>query len=123
MIWRKSDKYSLKFEKMIGKKISYLRLSSGLSLNELGKLIGVSGIQMSKYENAVDHISAGRLFFVLKILGVDVSDFIDDVSRLWGVELENHNKKLFQSFIRGIIKLDEDDLPIVSNFANNFNSE
>lgn len=49
----------------------------GLTQQQLADLIGVTYQQAHKYERGINRVSAGRLFGIAKVLGVDVSFFYD----------------------------------------------
>ncbi|MGX4743122.1 helix-turn-helix domain-containing protein [Providencia rettgeri] len=66
----------------IGKKIKHYRLTRGLSGNELGRMIGVSQQQISRYENGVSTLSFYMLNKILKSFELDNSEinvFFDEV--------------------------------------------
>ena len=48
------------------------RTMLGLTLQQVGELVGVTRRQMYKYEKGTDRISAGRLHALARALGVDV---------------------------------------------------
>jgi transcriptional regulator with XRE-family HTH domain len=50
---------------------------SGLTQQALADLIGVTYQQAHKYENGVNRISAGRLYMIARVLGVDVGYFFE----------------------------------------------
>ncbi len=61
------------FYKELGKRIEYYRKASGLSLEELGKRIGVGKSTVRKYEQAMIKVSHERLEAISNALGIDVS--------------------------------------------------
>src|SRR2546423_11633147 len=61
----------------IGQKLRALRLDSGLSQGDLGKMAGVTFQQLQKYEKGVNRISAGRLVRVAAALNLPVTAFYD----------------------------------------------
>lgn len=60
---------------IIGKKIRQLRKVNYLTQTELASLLGVRFQQVQKYESGENRISAGRLFLVAEIFGVNVNVF------------------------------------------------
>lgn len=59
----------------VGQRVRERRLQLALGLEALGKLVGVSGQQIQKYENGRDRVSAGRLFLLAAALRVSVKFF------------------------------------------------
>ena len=59
----------------IGERVRERRVMAGLSQTKLGKKLGVSFQQIQKYERGTNSLSAGRIFNLAKILGVDVEYF------------------------------------------------
>lgn len=75
---RKNDKAE-QDDITIGRTIHALRLSMGLSRQQLGELIGVSHQQLAKYENGSNRIAPGRMIALGKALGKPVSYFFESV--------------------------------------------
>ncbi len=50
----------------------------GLSQQRLAMAINLTFQQLQKYENAANHVSAGRLYEIARILDVPISFFYDD---------------------------------------------
>ena len=63
----------------IGIKIHELRISMGLSRQQLAAKIGVTHQQLQKYEKGTNRISAGRLMAIAKALGKTVAFFFENV--------------------------------------------
>jgi transcriptional regulator with XRE-family HTH domain len=51
---------------------------NGLTQQKLANLIGVT-YQAHKYENGVNRITAGRLYVIAQVLGVDIGYFFEDL--------------------------------------------
>jgi transcriptional regulator with XRE-family HTH domain len=73
----------------VAKNVRALRLSSGLSQEAVGKAVGVSFQQITKYENASNRITAGRLVQLADALGCHPADFFmnmsdGDLGQVWG---------------------------------------
>lgn len=66
-------------DKEIGNKIITLRLSKGLTRNELADSIGVTHQQLQKYEKGINRITAGRLMEIANFMSVPISDFFEDL--------------------------------------------
>lgn len=62
----------------VGKKLRKIRNSLGVSMDELGSLVGVTGQQIQKYEEGYNRISASRLYEFSRILQKPISDFFKD---------------------------------------------
>lgn len=62
----------------VGLKIKEKRISMGLSRQQLGDKIGVTHQQLTKYENATNRISIGRMALICKALKKKISFFIDE---------------------------------------------
>ena len=90
------------FYKELGKRIEYYRKASGLSLEELGKRVGVGKSTIRKYEQAMIKVSHERLEAISNALGIDVS-------LLYGEELQDDVKERFEmkEFKTVNVKLDE----------------
>ena len=69
----------------VGRKIRKLRIELGLTQQQLAQMIGVTFQQAHKYERGHNRISAGRLFEIARVLGVEISYFFDGLT---DVELE-----------------------------------
>jgi transcriptional regulator with XRE-family HTH domain len=51
----------------------------GMSQEKLGELLGITFQQVQKYEKGANRISASRLYFTAKILGVPVQFFFEEL--------------------------------------------
>ena len=63
----------------VGHRIRMRRQFVGMSQEKLGELLGITFQQVQKYEKGSNRISASRLYFTAKILGVPVQFFFDDL--------------------------------------------
>lgn len=66
-------------ERAIGERVRILRMSSGMTQGKVAEALGVTGQQIQKYERGDNRISAGKLWMLSQILGVDVRDFFDNL--------------------------------------------
>jgi transcriptional regulator with XRE-family HTH domain len=64
-------------DRHIGSRLRQKRVLHGLTQQGLADLIGVTYQQAHKYENGVNRISAGRLYVIARVLGVDVGYFFE----------------------------------------------
>jgi transcriptional regulator with XRE-family HTH domain len=63
----------------VGNRIRMRRQLIGMSQEKLGELLGITFQQVQKYEKGANRISASRLYYTAKILGVPVQFFFDDL--------------------------------------------
>jgi len=63
----------------VGKRIRSLRRAAGMTLRDLGKAVGVSGVQFQRYETGASRVAASRLLAICDALGVQVDTLIDEV--------------------------------------------
>ena len=70
-----------KIDKFIGDKVFQLRLSLGLSRQELSTMINVTHQQLQKYEKGSNRISAGRLLLIANALGKNIQYFYEGFNK------------------------------------------
>lgn len=63
----------------VGNRIRMRRQVIGMSQEKLGELLGITFQQVQKYEKGSNRISASRLYYTSKILGVPVQFFFDEL--------------------------------------------
>lgn len=63
----------------VGSRIRMRRQLIGMSQEKLGELLGITFQQVQKYEKGANRISASRLYYSAKILGVPVQFFFDEL--------------------------------------------
>lgn len=63
----------------VGNRIRMRRQLIGMSQEKLGELLGITFQQVQKYEKGTNRISASRLFYAAKTLGVPVQFFFEDL--------------------------------------------
>jgi transcriptional regulator with XRE-family HTH domain len=68
----------------VGNRIRMRRQLVGMSQEKLGEMLGITFQQVQKYEKGANRISASRLYFSAKILGVPVQFFFDDLPGVEG---------------------------------------
>ncbi|WP_297488625.1 helix-turn-helix domain-containing protein [Acidocella sp.] len=64
---------------ILGRKIRALRREAGLSLRELGAAVGVSLVQLQRYETGVSPLSTSRLLLISTVLGVRPGSLLGDI--------------------------------------------
>lgn len=68
---RKTDLHDI----IIGINIKAMRKSKGYTLERMGKVLGITLQQFSKYECGIDRISAANLYKVANYFKVDIQTF------------------------------------------------
>ena len=63
----------------VGSRLRMRRQLVSMSQEKLGELLGITFQQVQKYEKGSNRISASRLFYAAKILGVPVQAFFEDL--------------------------------------------
>ena len=61
----------------IGARVRQRRSELGISQSKLGEQLGITFQQVQKYENGKNRISASSLYRISRILGVDISYFVE----------------------------------------------
>lgn len=91
----------------IAQNLKLIRKLKGLSQAALGKLIGVTGQMVQKYESGQSEISSSTLKELSAVLEVDIRQFFDagesyvdlaDAADAYEVELDDKTKELLRSF-------------------------
>ena len=77
----KSSSATHRIESYVGQKIRERRTMLGLTQQQLADLIGVTYQQAHKYERGINRVSAGRLFEISQVLGVEISFFYDGLDK------------------------------------------
>lgn len=73
---RKSE-FTEAIDTAIGEKINVLRITLGLSRQQLATMIGVTHQQLQKYEKGTNRISAGRLASIAQAMKKPIEYFFD----------------------------------------------
>lgn len=74
----RNNERTASIDEIIGMKIHELRISMGMSRQELAPMIDVTHQQIQKYEKGTNRISAGRLAAIAKALKKQTSYFFDE---------------------------------------------
>lgn len=69
-------------DRHVGDRIRERRITLGFSQQQLADLVGVAYQQAHKYERGINRISAGRLFDVAKVLGVEIGYFFEGLGTM-----------------------------------------
>jgi transcriptional regulator with XRE-family HTH domain len=90
-------------DKIIGEKISKLRISRGLSRQDLAKKLGITHQQLQKYEKGINRISVGRLVDVSEKLKAPITYFFDNNNEFLG--LDSSNQRLATEIMKDFLKI------------------
>lgn len=66
-------------DRHVGERIRMRRALVGMTQEDLAKALGISYQQLQKYETAGNRVSAGRLYEIAQVLGVEMSYFFEDL--------------------------------------------
>ena len=64
-------------DRVVGQRIRWRRRELKLSQEQLAELLSLTFQQVQKYEKGVNRVSAGRLFEIASVMGVNVNYFYD----------------------------------------------
>lgn len=67
-------------QKIVGNELAYMRKNKGISGAELGKILGMSQQQISRYKNGVTRLDLLTLFSFLLQLDTTLDDFFSHIS-------------------------------------------
>jgi transcriptional regulator with XRE-family HTH domain len=77
-----TEEEDLKINKRIGERLRIVRQVKGFSLKEIGKILGMTGQQVQKYEAGKNRISIGKLMIISETLNVPLSFFLNEEYKL-----------------------------------------
>ncbi|MDX2083509.1 MAG: helix-turn-helix transcriptional regulator [Rickettsiales bacterium] len=100
----------------IAKKLRQFRISSAISQEKLGELIGVSFQQIQKYEKAQNRISASKLFEFSQLLNKPVSAFFIGLKS--DRDYYNYDFKSDKKQSKDALEFDKEILPLVRAFKS-----
>jgi len=63
----------------LGAKLCELRIAHGLTQEKLGKRLGISSMQVHKYERGIDRLSASRMFAIAHLFDMPVTTFFEEL--------------------------------------------
>lgn len=105
---RQND-YIAQVDKFIGNKIYSLRLSKGLSRQQLADTIGVTHQQLQKYEKGVNRIAVGRLVLIAKALEKNVEYFYEGLDKNKDEPVLTKHQRMCIEVSRNFMKLNSPD--------------
>lgn len=110
----RKSKFTEQIDNAIGQKIHELRISLGLSRQQLAGKIGVTHQQLQKYEKGTNRISAGRLVAIAKALGKPVAYFFENVMD-GGSEMPSQHQRMCIEVSRNFMRIRD---PMHQNAVN-----
>ncbi len=111
---RKND-FTIKVDTMVGMKIHELRISMGLSRQQLAEKIGVTHQQLQKYEKGTNRISVGRLALIAQSMVKPVAYFLEGIHDD-PVELPTQHQRMCIEVSRNFLRIKN---PMNQNAVNN----
>jgi transcriptional regulator with XRE-family HTH domain len=66
-------------DRYVGARLREYRIMRGMTQHQLAEAIGIADQQTHKYEKGINRISAGRLYQIARVLGVDINEFYKGV--------------------------------------------
>lgn len=97
----------VELDEKIGRMIRELRLAFGMSRQELADHIEVTHQQLKKYEDGSNRISAGRLYYIAKALGKNVSYFFDEEIQQESNDLPLDNQRMCIELTRNFMRIED----------------
>jgi len=92
----------------VGRKILQLRLSAGMTRQDLAEKLGITHQQLQKYEKGVNRISVSRLVDIAKNLNVSISTFFNEVNENLE-EKDIERQRICMEMMRDFIKIQNHD--------------
>lgn len=100
----RTTEQTINMDKLIGKKITELRLSNGVSRQILAEAINVTHQQIQKYEHAQNRICASRLALIANFFKVDIKEFFE-ISEIENCEDKITNLRLSLEISRNLASI------------------
>jgi transcriptional regulator with XRE-family HTH domain len=94
-------------DRKIGKMIRELRISAGMSRQQLADQISVTHQQLKKYEDGDNRISAGRLAAIAIALNKPVSYFFDEDTQNDSAVLPTDHQRMCIELARNFMKIED----------------
>ena len=94
-------------DRLVGARLKERRTMLGLSQDDLAQRIGITYQQLHKYENAVNRISASRLFLCAQELNAPIDYFFDDLGGPLAGEDRRPRHRRSLSFSRAFNEISE----------------
>lgn len=97
------DSFTDKVNKAVGGRVGELRITMGLSRQQLGEKIDVTHQQLQKYEKGTNRISVGRLAVIAKALNKPIDCFFEGIDK--GEELPTQHQRMCIEVSRNFLKI------------------
>ena len=81
---------SQRIDHYVGEKIKERRTMLGLRQEDIARELGITYQQLQKYEKGLNRVSAGKLYMLGEILGVEVSYFYQGLQTPSNIEEHNY---------------------------------
>jgi transcriptional regulator with XRE-family HTH domain len=95
-------------ERHVGQRIRERRTMLGLTQQQLAELIGVTYQQAHKYERGINRVSAGRLYELATVLGVDVGYFFSGIGGGESAEGFSPRQRMCLDLARNFARIDDE---------------
>jgi len=95
-------------ERHVGQRIRERRTMLGLTQQQLADLIGVTYQQAHKYERGINRVSAGRLYELATVLGVDVGYFFPGADEVEEAESFSARQRMCLDLARNFAKIGDE---------------
>lgn len=108
MLVKRKDLKTQDIERHVGQRIRERRTMLGLTQQQLAQLIGVTYQQAHKYERGINRVSAGRLYELATVLGVDVNFFFAGLDDAEEAEGFSARQRMCLDLARNFAKIDDE---------------
>ena len=95
-------------ERHVGQRIRERRTMLGLTQQQLAELIGVTYQQAHKYERGINRVSAGRLYELATVLGVEVNYFFAGLNDADEGDGFSSRQRMCLDLARNFAKIDDE---------------
>lgn len=108
--------FTERVDTLIGMKVHELRISMGLSRQQLASKIDVSHQQLQKYEKGTNRISAGRIVAIAKAMKKPVAFFFEGLNKTENDKLPTQHQRMCIEVSRNFLRIKN---PMNQNAVNN----
>jgi transcriptional regulator with XRE-family HTH domain len=95
-------------ERHVGQRIRERRTMLGLTQQQLAELIGVTYQQAHKYERGINRVSAGRLYELANVLGVEVNFFFEGLNEAEEAAGFSTRQRMCLDLARNFARIDDE---------------
>ncbi len=111
---RKSESIE-RIDRLVGHRIHELRISMGLSRQQLAWQIGITHQQLQKYEKGTNRISVGRLVSIAKALKKPIGYFLETIDSNNEETIPTQHRRMCIEMARNFMKISNYDHQIAVN--------